>query len=230
MERICEGRRSAGYPGVAVQWGAIGDTGIVLETLGDNETNVGGTLPQRIPSCLSTLDRFLQSKHAICSSIVPAEKVSSSGSGSKKGLVDTIAHILGMKSIKGLNPKLTLSELGLDSLMGVEVKQALERDYDVILSLQEIRALSINQLNDINAGNTQSAKRQIIDHVANAGIVEETKVVISELAYKKVIDKTIRLNSVEQGKPVFILPPIEGIILNSKIFLKFFIIILDLLF
>ena len=47
MERICETRRRAGYPGVAVQWGAIGDVGIVLESLGTNETNIGGTLPQR---------------------------------------------------------------------------------------------------------------------------------------------------------------------------------------
>lgn len=98
----------------------------MLETLGDNETNVGGTLPQRIPSCLSVLDRFLQSRHAVYSSIVPAEKVTASA-GSKKGLVDAIAHILGIKSTKGLNGKITLAELGLDSLMGVEVKVGLDR-------------------------------------------------------------------------------------------------------
>lgn len=32
MERICEARRSAGLPGLAIQWGAIGDTGIILGT------------------------------------------------------------------------------------------------------------------------------------------------------------------------------------------------------
>ena len=89
--------------------------------MGDNETNVGGTLPQRIPSCLAVLDRFLQSKHAVYSSIVPAEKVTAAA-GSKKTLIDAIAHILGIKSTKGLNGKITLAELGLDSLMGVEVK------------------------------------------------------------------------------------------------------------
>jgi len=84
MERVCENRRRSGFPATAVQWGAIGDVGVVLETLGDNETSIGGTLPQRIPSCLSVLDRFLQSNHAVCSSIVPAEKVSPAGLGSKK--------------------------------------------------------------------------------------------------------------------------------------------------
>ena len=172
--------------------------------------NIGGTLPQRIPSCLSTLDRFLQSKNAVVSSIVPAEKVSSAGSGSKKGLVETIAHILGIKSTKGLNGKITLTELGLDSLMGVEVKQTLERDYDVILSLQEIRALSINQLNEINSGNTDTAKKNVVDHVANAGVVEEVKQAVSELAYKPITEPSVKLNTVEQGAPVFILPPIEG--------------------
>ena len=29
MERVCEARRRAGYPGLAVQWGAIGDVGVV---------------------------------------------------------------------------------------------------------------------------------------------------------------------------------------------------------
>lgn len=40
----------------------------------------------------------------------------------------------------------------MDSLMGVEIKQALERDYDVIASIQEIRGMSIAQLGQIGAG------------------------------------------------------------------------------
>jgi len=203
MERICENRRRAGYPGVAIQWGAIGDVGVVLETLGDNETNIGGTLPQRIPSCLATLDRFLQSKYAVCSSIVPAEKISSSLS-SKKSLVDSIAHILGIKSTKGLNGKITLSELGLDSLMGVEVKQTLERDYDVILSLQEIRALSVNQLQEIDAGNLTKNENETQENQ------EGSNLIVSELAIKQITEPSIKLNSVELDTPVFVIPPIDG--------------------
>lgn len=31
MERVIEQRREDGYPGIAVQWGAIGDVGVILE-------------------------------------------------------------------------------------------------------------------------------------------------------------------------------------------------------
>lgn len=31
MERICEDRKKAGLPGLAVQWGAVGDVGLVAD-------------------------------------------------------------------------------------------------------------------------------------------------------------------------------------------------------
>lgn len=42
MERMIEHRRDDGYPGIAIQWGAIGDVGVILENMGDNNTVVGG--------------------------------------------------------------------------------------------------------------------------------------------------------------------------------------------
>lgn len=96
MERVCEKRRYDGLPGLAVQWGAIGDVGVVLETMGDNDTVIGGTLPQRILSCLNVLDLFLCQQQPVMSSFVLAEKmVVKSDSGNQKNLVDAVAHILG---------------------------------------------------------------------------------------------------------------------------------------
>lgn len=44
------------------------------------------------------------------------------------------------------DPDVNLGELGMDSIMGVEIKNTLEREYDVVLSMNEIRHLSIKQL------------------------------------------------------------------------------------
>lgn len=52
---------------------------------------------------------------------------------------------------------MTLADLGLDSLMGVEVKQTLERDYDLVLPMKEIRLLTMTKLNGIMAGVASSA-------------------------------------------------------------------------
>lgn len=81
-----------------MQWGAIGDVGIVLEAMGTNDTVIGGTLPQRIVSCLEVLDTFLQQPHAVLSSFVLAEKkaVAQGEGDGKRDLVKAVAHILGM--------------------------------------------------------------------------------------------------------------------------------------
>lgn len=141
MERMIEHRREDGFPGIAIQWGAIGDVGVILENMGDNNTVVGGTLPQRMPSCLAALDLFLSWDHPIVSSYIRADLGTKKAAGGGN-LLQTIAHILGVNDITQLNPDANLGDLGLDSLMGVEIKQALERDYDIVLSMKDIRTVS----------------------------------------------------------------------------------------
>lgn len=48
--------------------------------------------------------------------------------------------------MNNLNVDASLADLGLDSLMGVEIRQILERDYDVVMAMREIRQLTINKL------------------------------------------------------------------------------------
>lgn len=81
----------------AIQWGAIGDVGLILETMGGNDTVVGGTLPQRMPSCLNTIDNFLQQPDAVLASLVLAEKRKAGGESSSIGVVDAVANILGLQ-------------------------------------------------------------------------------------------------------------------------------------
>ncbi|XP_071569097.1 fatty acid synthase-like [Temnothorax nylanderi] len=93
MERICEKRMEEGLHGLAIQWGAIGDVGLVADMQEENkELVIGGTLQQRISSCLDTLEVFLLQDRPVVSSMVVAEKTKIGGS---MNISETVAHIMG---------------------------------------------------------------------------------------------------------------------------------------
>ena len=82
--------------GLAIQWGAIGDVGVVINNMGDNDTEIGGTLPQPIRSCLAVMDDFLcNTSSAVLSSFVISEKRSASKDGGQKDIVAAVFNILG---------------------------------------------------------------------------------------------------------------------------------------
>jgi fatty acid synthase len=57
----------------------------------------------------------------------------------------------------------TLSELGMDSMTAVEIKQTLERDFDLYLTPQEIRNLTFSTLEELGTRNqkTEVEKRSL---------------------------------------------------------------------
>lgn len=93
MERICEKRSQEGLHGLAIQWGAIGDVGIVADMQeNDKEMVIGGTLQQKVNSCIEKLEEFLLQKQPVVASMVVAEKRLNSDSGS---VIDIVANIMG---------------------------------------------------------------------------------------------------------------------------------------
>jgi acyl carrier protein len=64
------------------------------------------------------------------------------------GLVETVVAILNIRDINLVNPDECLNALGMDSLKNIEVKQTLE-NYNIVLSAQEIRALTFSKLRDL---------------------------------------------------------------------------------
>lgn len=58
---------------------------------------------------------------------------------------------VGVRDVSSLNPDTSLADLGLDSLMGVEVRQTLERDYDLVMAMRDIRQLTINKLREMSS-------------------------------------------------------------------------------
>lgn len=75
MERICERRVSEGLPGLAIQWGPIGDVGIMLDIYEDDKNEeINGTRLQSVKSFFQELDGFLCQSRSIVSSLILAEK------------------------------------------------------------------------------------------------------------------------------------------------------------
>lgn len=147
MERIIEDRARSGLPAKAIQWGAVGEVGLVADMAEDKiDMEIGGTLQQRISSCLQELDTLLTAKSPIVASMVVAEK--RSGRSGNESLIDTVMNIMGIRDLKTVSLGTTLSEMGMDSLMAVEIKQTLERDFELVLTPQDLRALTFQKLQE----------------------------------------------------------------------------------
>lgn len=142
MERIIEQRHRDGLPAKAVQWGAVGEVGLVADMAEDKiDMEIGGTLQQRISSCLVELDALLTSANEpVVSSMVVAEK--RAGGDGKANLIEVVLNIMSIRDIKNVSTSATLSEVGMDSLMAVEIKQTLEREFEIFLTPQDLRALT----------------------------------------------------------------------------------------
>ncbi|XP_041321888.1 fatty acid synthase [Pyrgilauda ruficollis] len=211
MERICEQRHHDGLPGLAIQWGAIGDVGILMKTMGNKDIVVGGTIPQQMSSCLEVLDVFLNQPHPVMSSFVLAEKVSvKAEGGSQRDLVEAVAHILGVRDVSSLNAESSLADLGLDSLMGVEVRQTLERDYDMVMTMREIRLLTINKLRELSSKSKKTEELKS-SPLMKAGPGESPKLDLNILLVNPEGPTITRLNDVQSmERPLFLVHPIEG--------------------
>jgi fatty acid synthase len=152
MERLCERRKKDGYPALAIQWGIIGDVGFVA----DNKLQVHiGSYPimaQSIHSCLETLDQFVNQDSPVVFSATydldlranhATSQHASKQDLSVEGLIESVKRILGMSGDHEVSEDRTLSELGMDSLMAVEIEHVFNSDYDLNTSLAKVRNLTI---------------------------------------------------------------------------------------
>ncbi|KAJ4448693.1 hypothetical protein ANN_00083 [Periplaneta americana] len=220
MERVCEARVRDGLPGLAVQWGAVGDVGLVAEMHEDHkELVIGGTLQQRISSCLEVLDVLLAQSHPVVGSMVVAEK--RAGRGSYKDVVECVSSILGIRDLKTVSHTTTLAELGMDSMTAVEIKQTLEREFEVLLTAQEIRSLTFGHLEKIAADRKQakSAREQEAQDAAlsdSPDLFQNMRLLIREIGDEQTAAQTMMrmdggVEGVEDTRPtLFMLPGVDG--------------------
>jgi fatty acid synthase len=69
----------------------------------------------------------------------------------------------GIRDLKTVSLNSKLAELGMDSMTAVEIKVTLEREFEVYLTLQEIRNLTFATLDELSAANqcTEVNKRHL---------------------------------------------------------------------
>ncbi|KAF7987806.1 hypothetical protein HCN44_003669 [Aphidius gifuensis] len=212
MERICETRVSEGLPALAIQWGAVGDVGLVADMLDDHkEIVIGGTLQQSILSCLHELDSFLDQSEPIVSSMVVAEK-RAGGSGALN-VVDTVLNIMGLKDIKTIGHHTSLAELGMDSMMGVEIKQTLEREFEIFLTAQDIRGLNFSKLIELDAANLEVSKKNPKPSTKSNEVLTGMRLLLrfvsDESTQNEVCLKLITKEESGRGEVIFV-PGVEG--------------------
>lgn len=147
--------------------GAVGEVGLVAQMAEEkSDIEIAGTVQQRIAYCLNVMDTLLSSKQSIVSSMVVAQK----HIFSKMNLVQSVLHIMGIPDLKSVSKNSSLAELGeiiksftvfrndstirnvffkgMDSLMAVEIKQMLEREFEIILTAQDLRMLTFAKLQE----------------------------------------------------------------------------------
>ena len=178
---------------MAIQWGVIADVGIVAETM--NITSLGIFSAQRIKSVFDTLGQLMLKDGPVYMAATVKDALNLKG-GEKGDLLKVICHILGIKDSNTLQPNVTLGDLGMDSLMAIEIRQGLERDYDIVMTAQEIRALTIGEIKEMGKLERKSGKSG-----------QDSKY---KFSFKESTEVFTQLNTNTIGKPVFLFPGIEG--------------------
>ncbi|KAF7493890.1 Fatty acid synthase [Sarcoptes scabiei] len=139
MEHICECRRNDGLPGQAIEYGPIGDVGLWAKNEHIDLTSIGMVIDtQRIPSCMEVLDRFLNRPEPIVATLFGIKTLNK---------MDHIWQGIGIE-LDSLPDNLTLGDVGMESILAVEMQQRIEREYEVNLGSDEIKNLTVGMIKE----------------------------------------------------------------------------------
>ena len=107
-----------------------------------------------------------------------------------------------------ISANVSLAELGMDSIMAVEIKQTLERDFDILLTAQDLRTLNVAKLKKMTNKEEQTHDDAEVDTNDFNGLkLLIPKVKDSDLIpniYVELITKK------EDENEIFFIPGIEG--------------------
>ncbi|RZC42596.1 KR, adh short, and/or PP-binding domain containing protein [Asbolus verrucosus] len=193
MERICEKRKRDGFPALAIQWGAIGEVGLVAKIEKENrELVLGGILQQKVFSCLEVSDKFLNQKHSIVASMIVAKKCNKNYGESA---VEAVAYIS------------NLIELGMDSITSTEILQLLEKYFNIYLTLKEVKSLTFAKITEVEV--SKKGKLKLNDNKTDK-VSSMVLKFLPETSNLPLIKLSSRVGDDDETATVFVLPGVEG--------------------
>ncbi|KAH9490500.1 hypothetical protein DERF_016699 [Dermatophagoides farinae] len=161
MEHICEKRRRDGLPGQAIAYGPIGDVGLWAQNEHVDLTSIGMVIDtQRIPSCMEVLDRFLVLDYPIVTSIIRLETTQQAGNNSNAK--DHIWQGIGI-DMDSLPDNLSLGDVGMESILAVEMQQRIEREYEVVLTSDEIKKLTVGMIKEYRKADKETIRKSLTE-------------------------------------------------------------------
>ncbi|KAK9891622.1 hypothetical protein WA026_015585 [Henosepilachna vigintioctopunctata] len=146
MERIVEKRNDDKLPGVAIQWGPIADVGYFART--SKKGGVGYYIAQPVSSYYDVLQEFLLNSSGILASSLLRDVIQTIRVGDS--LLESLMKLFGITNPEKLSDDTTLLELGMDSLMGFEIKQYLYREHNIDITVSELRSKTIKEIKEID--------------------------------------------------------------------------------
>lgn len=93
------------------------------------------------------MDRAMQTAHSVVGSFIRVED-SMDNLQLKISLLDHVCNIMGIKEKAKLDPKATLGDLGLDSMMAAEIGNVFENEFHMAMTPQEIRRFTIEKISE----------------------------------------------------------------------------------
>ena len=127
--------------------------------------------------------------------------------------------IVGFSDVKAVSSTTSLGDLGLDSLMGVEIKQILERDLDISLPIKDIRQLTIAKLQDMAANPGASSAEGKTDENLHSDRLDDSGVSLRLDPHHLMPEEdVVKMNSCvdSASHPVFLVHPVEGVITSLE--------------
>ncbi|CAD7949012.1 unnamed protein product [Amoebophrya sp. A25] len=151
LDALVRRRNALGRPALSVQWGAIGDVGVLSRASAKKSGLVEAILPQEIASCLVELEKLmaLHQTGVVTVYVTPKRLRDDAADGADNSipLIDKILEIVGAKN--GAKDTSTLEQLGADSLQSMEIQSLIKMRTGEKIPMDKLSKMNVKALREL---------------------------------------------------------------------------------